>query len=106
MALSSKFRDSIVQQLKSILDENPYSVFIRRLADMEDLDKYRIFLKSDPGLNQRVLNVPSVSQVAAIWSDNDNTNGDSAREIEICTKTGGKKYLNSITIAMTHYSIN
>ena len=44
MALSSKFRESIVQQLRSILHENPYSVFIRRLVGIEDLDKYKFFL--------------------------------------------------------------
>nr|XP_027090441.1 uncharacterized protein LOC113711476 [Coffea arabica] len=91
MALSSKFRESIVQQLKSILDHNPYSVFIRRLAEIKDLDKYRIFLKSNPGLDQRVFNIPSVSQVAAVWLDSDSVNGDSSREIEICTKTGSRK---------------
>nr|XP_027071785.1 uncharacterized protein LOC113696591 [Coffea arabica] len=80
MALSSKFKESIVQQLKSVLDDNPYSIFIRKLAD---IDKYKIFLKSNPGLDQRVFNVPSMSQVAAIWSENDSVNGDRSREIEI-----------------------
>ena len=50
MALSSKFKESIVQQLKSVLDDNPYSMFIRKLADIEEIDKYKIFLKSNPGL--------------------------------------------------------
>ncbi|XP_027177750.1 uncharacterized protein LOC113776901 [Coffea eugenioides] len=91
MVLSAKFRESIVQQLKSVLDDNPYSVFIRRLADIKDLDRYRIFLKSNPGLDQRVFNIPSASQVAAIWLDNDTLNGDSSREIEICTRTRNRK---------------
>ncbi|XP_071905155.1 uncharacterized protein [Coffea arabica] len=91
MVLSAKFRESIVQQLKSVLDHNPYSVFIRRLAYIKDLDRYRIFLKSNPGLDQRVFNISSASQVAAIWLDNDTLNGDSSREIEICTTTRNRK---------------
>lgn len=76
MAWSSKFKESIVQQLKSILDNNPYSVFIWKLADIENLDKYRIFLKSNLGLDQYIFNVPLVSQVATIWSNNENLNGE------------------------------
>ncbi|XP_071925101.1 uncharacterized protein [Coffea arabica] len=91
MAISGKFKESIVQQLRSILDENPYSAFIRSLTEVQDLDRYRIFLKSDSGLDQRVYNTPTVSQVAAIWSESDLNSTQSSRNIEISTKTGNKK---------------
>ncbi|XP_071930166.1 uncharacterized protein [Coffea arabica] len=91
MAISSKFRESIVEQLRSILHENPYSAFIRSLAELQDLDRYRIFLKSDPGFDQRVYNAPTVSQVAAIWSESDLNDTQTSKNIEISTKTGSKK---------------
>ena len=91
MAISSKFRESIVEQLRSLLHENPYSAFIRSLAELQDLDRYRIFLKSDPGFDQRVYNTPTVSQVAAIWSESDLNDTQTSRNIEISTKTDNKK---------------
>nr|XP_027118421.1 uncharacterized protein LOC113735625 [Coffea arabica] len=38
-----------------------------------------------------ISDIDPLSQVAAIWSENDNVNGDKSREIEICTKTGDRK---------------
>ena len=93
MAISSKFRASIIQQLKDILHDNPYSTFIRSLVDLHDLEDHKIFLKSDPGLDQRVYNLPAVSQVAAIWNENDYNSGDGTRNIHIFTKIGRKRML-------------
>ncbi|XP_027077088.2 uncharacterized protein [Coffea arabica] len=93
MAISSKFRESIIQQLKDILHDNPYSTFIRSLVDLHDLEDHKIFLKSDPGLDQRVYNLPAVSQVAAMWNENDYNTGDGTRNIQIFTKTGSKRIL-------------
>ena len=92
MAISSKFRASIIQQLKDILHDNPYSTFIRSLVDLHDLEDHKIFLKSDPGLNQRVYNLPVVSQVAAIWNKNDHNTGDSTEIIQISQRQEASAY--------------
>ncbi|XP_027157485.1 uncharacterized protein LOC113759078 [Coffea eugenioides] len=93
MAISSKFRESIFQQFKDILHDNPYSTFIRSLVDLHDLEDHKIFLKSDPGLDQRVYNLPAVSQVAAMWNENDYNSGDGTQNIHIFTKIGRKRML-------------
>ena len=58
--------------------------------DLHDLEDHKIFLKSDPGLDQRVYNLPAVSQVEKIWNKNDHNTGDSTGKIQIFTKTGSK----------------
>lgn len=81
-------RASIVEKLIQILQQNPYSVFFRSLSGIEELDTHQIIIRSDPGLDQRVYNTPSVSQVAAIWIEGDTLNERRERDIIICRKSG------------------
>ncbi|XP_019246018.1 PREDICTED: uncharacterized protein LOC109225707 isoform X2 [Nicotiana attenuata] len=73
MACSNKINESIVSELMDMLKVNPYSFFIRSLIDIPELQNFHIGLKCDPGLDQRVYNLPTSSEIAAIWvEDNDN----------------------------------
>ncbi|KAG6629755.1 hypothetical protein CIPAW_14G107300 [Carya illinoinensis] len=58
---------SIIAQLIDILHINPYSLFFRSLGDLSNLKNQVIHIRSDVGLDQCVFNVPTSSQVAAIW---------------------------------------
>ncbi|KAL5572066.1 hypothetical protein UlMin_021663 [Ulmus minor] len=68
---SSKLSSNIITRILNILQVNPYSTFFRLLKDISDLKNHKIHLRSDPGLDQRVYNIPSASQVAAILLDDD-----------------------------------
>nr|XP_027108912.1 uncharacterized protein LOC113728748 [Coffea arabica] len=82
MAISNKFRETILQQLQQLLDHNPYAAFFRSLRNFEDIYNHKVFLNSHPSLDQRVYNTPTVSQVAAIWTEHDLNIGDSSQHIQ------------------------
>nr|XP_009767467.1 PREDICTED: uncharacterized protein LOC104218629 [Nicotiana sylvestris] len=64
---SDKLNESTVKELMDILKGNPYSIFLRSLTDMPNLQNFHIALKCDAGLDQRVYNVPTTTEIAAIW---------------------------------------
>ncbi|KAL6639554.1 hypothetical protein ACP70R_023284 [Stipagrostis hirtigluma subsp. patula] len=57
----------VIEMLVGILRDNPYSNTLRRLGQIEDLDNYRVELNLDQRLDQRTYNVPITSEVAAVW---------------------------------------
>lgn len=63
---SSKLRESTLRLLMRVLSANPYAHFLKDLRAIPDLDKHKILLNCNPGLDQRIYNLPSASQVAAI----------------------------------------
>lgn len=63
----------ILAKLSSSLKANPYCQFFRSLGNVPNLEDHGIKINSDPGLDQRVFNAPSVSQVAAVWVANANS---------------------------------
>lgn len=85
---SDKFSESILRKLIHILKINPYSKFFRSLSNIDDLKTYKIHIRCDPGLDQRVYNTPSASQVAAIWIDDDPSADIRVRDISICYHSG------------------
>lgn len=88
MAISSKFKESIIKQLQNILNLNPYANLFRRLSNIDNLHEYQIYLKSDTGVDQRTFNYPTVSQVAAMWNETDGQRGDLSKEIRVYTHDG------------------
>ncbi|KAL0307774.1 UNVERIFIED_CONTAM: hypothetical protein Sangu_3012100 [Sesamum angustifolium] len=48
----------------------------------------RIVLRADPGLDQRIYNIPAVDQVAAIWKDSDEYDMSQSRDIRVYPKSG------------------
>ncbi|KAL6661674.1 hypothetical protein ACP70R_001058 [Stipagrostis hirtigluma subsp. patula] len=57
----------VIEMLVGILHGNPYSNTLRRLGQIEDLDNYRVELNLDQRLDQRTYNVPITSEMAAVW---------------------------------------
>ncbi|KAG5523753.1 hypothetical protein RHGRI_030663 [Rhododendron griersonianum] len=55
-------------------------MFLRRL-DQSSLDSYRIHIRTDVKLNQRVYNSPAADQVGAIWIEGNNANVSHERDI-------------------------
>ncbi|XP_019225656.1 PREDICTED: uncharacterized protein LOC109207229 [Nicotiana attenuata] len=69
MVCSDKLNESAVKKLMDILKDNPYSMFLRSLTDMSNLQNYHIALKCEAGLDQRVYYMPTTIEIAAIWVD-------------------------------------
>lgn len=88
LRFSEKLRASIVKKLIHILEPNPYAIFFRSLSNINELDTHRIIIRCDSGLDQRVYNLPSVSQVAAIWIDNDGSTEHTERVITVHRTSG------------------
>ncbi|XP_042941237.1 uncharacterized protein LOC122275954 [Carya illinoinensis] len=80
---------SIIARLMDILEVNPYCRFFRTLSNISSLENHTIRIRSDIDLDQRVYNAPSVSQVAAIWTETDNCTEQKGRDIIVFNKTGG-----------------
>lgn len=73
-----------------ILSINLYSAFFGSLTNVENLDTRRIVINSNLGLDQRVYNHPTSSQVAAIWTKDD-TPGPKERNIVVQRVSGPKE---------------
>nr|GLL41744.1 uncharacterized protein LOC109154419 [Ipomoea trifida] len=66
---------SVVENLIDVLGRNQYSQFFRNLKDMSSLDDCNIVIRSKASLDQCVYNMPTSSQVAAIWVDEQDGSG-------------------------------
>lgn len=86
--LSDKFCPSTLQTLINILRINPYCKLFRSLSNVDSLHACRIQIRCDAGLDQRVYNTPSVSQVAAVWVDDDPSANIRIRDISIYGHSG------------------
>lgn len=74
---------SIIEKLIGILSINPYSIFLRSLRSIPSLEVYTISIRKDCGLDQRIYNAPSASQVAAIWVEGNNIEGRYSRDVVV-----------------------
>ncbi|KAG2690570.1 hypothetical protein I3760_09G193200 [Carya illinoinensis] len=86
---SIRMNPSIIAQLMDILRVNPYSTFFRSIGDLPNLEYQKIYIKSNPGLDQRVFNAPTSSEVAAIWVENDDSEHSTPRDIFVFNHIGG-----------------
>jgi hypothetical protein len=50
-----------------ILHGNPYTNHLRTMGAIENMDDYHVDLSLDQWLDQRTYNVPTTSEVAAVW---------------------------------------
>ncbi|XP_027071599.1 uncharacterized protein [Coffea arabica] len=82
---SDKLRESTLRLLMRILSNNPYAKFFKNLRNVPNIDTYRIVLNCYPGLDQRVYNLPTASQVAAIWTEDDGESADRNIHIQVYT---------------------
>ena len=62
---------SIISKISDVLNVNPYCQFFQSLRDVPELESYKIEIKTDSGLDQRIYNAPSMSQITAMWVNND-----------------------------------
>ncbi|XP_022841967.1 uncharacterized protein LOC111365659 [Olea europaea var. sylvestris] len=67
---SDKFCEFTLRKLIDVLNKNPYSKFFRSLREVSDLESYCNLLKSNPGVDRRIYNLPTSQQVALVWVDN------------------------------------
>nr|GMC92523.1 replication protein A 70 kDa DNA-binding subunit E-like [Ipomoea batatas] len=74
---------SIVSDLVELMSQNPYAQFFRSLKDVKFGDDFVISLNSTTSLDQRVYNLPTASQVAAIWLENDSDKVPNNRSIKV-----------------------
>ncbi|VFQ91507.1 unnamed protein product [Cuscuta campestris] len=66
----------VIDVILSTLAENPYAKFFHNLRYMNTAEEFSVILKKNPTLDQRVYNMPTASQVAAIWVEDDGNGQD------------------------------
>ncbi|KAK4344714.1 hypothetical protein RND71_034890 [Anisodus tanguticus] len=94
MAYSAHISESVVKRLMNILSKNPYSIFVKPLINIPNISDFYIALNCDPGLDQRVYNLPSASQVAGIWTQDNSTDTISTPHIRIYTHSNSTRLVN------------
>ncbi|XP_071918919.1 uncharacterized protein [Coffea arabica] len=82
---SDKLRESTLRLLMHILSNNPYAKFFKNLRHVPNIDTYKIVLNCHPGLDKRVYNLPTASQVVAIWTEDDDESADRNIHIQVYT---------------------
>ena len=80
---SPRLRESTMKLLMRILESNPYTRFFKSLRDVADLENHKIVLNSNPSLDQRVYNLPTSSQVAAIWTESEGESLEKGPQIQV-----------------------
>ncbi|XP_027166384.1 uncharacterized protein LOC113766387 [Coffea eugenioides] len=86
---SDKLRESTLKLLMRVLSDNPYARFFKSLRDVPHLDNLNIILNCYPSLDQRVYNLPSTSQVAAIWTESEDQLSDRRAHIQVYSRSAG-----------------
>ncbi|XP_027088739.1 uncharacterized protein [Coffea arabica] len=81
---SDKLRGSTLRLLMRILSDNPYAKFFRNLRHVPNINNLSI-VNCYPTLDQRVYNLPSASQVVAIWTENQDESGHTGAHIQVYT---------------------
>ncbi|XP_027181704.1 uncharacterized protein LOC113780084 [Coffea eugenioides] len=82
---SPRLGDSTLKLLMGIIKQNPYTKVFKSLRELPNLDDHSIFLNSNPGLDQHLYNMPTSSEVAAIWTETDNEALDKGAHIQVYT---------------------
>jgi hypothetical protein len=65
------------------------------LANIANLDEYRIELNTDIRIDQRRYNASTVSQVAAIWEEGGDTTKQFERSIMACVTSEEPQYIKA-----------
>nr|GMD83298.1 uncharacterized protein LOC109183853 isoform X1 [Ipomoea batatas] len=83
----------IVSALIQLMLGNPYGQFFRSLKDIAQTDEFNIILRSDISMDQRTHNMPSASQVAAIWIEDNGDGLNGNRNIRVHSHSGRSQYI-------------
>ncbi|VFQ82158.1 unnamed protein product [Cuscuta campestris] len=91
---NSRKRDKLVQQHRAYCyipvtgGARLRVLWSATLKDMNTTDEFSVILKTNPSLDQRVCNMPTTSQVAAIWVEEDANGVSENRHIRVYAKGG------------------
>ncbi|XP_027076324.1 uncharacterized protein [Coffea arabica] len=85
LSSSPRLRESTLRLLMRILESNPYTKFFKNLRHVNNLEDHRIVLNCNPELDQRVYNLPTSSQVAAIWTESEDEALERNAHIQVYT---------------------
>ncbi|XP_071902766.1 uncharacterized protein [Coffea arabica] len=66
-----------------ILEQNPYTKVFKSLRELSNLDDHSIFLNSNLGLDQQLYNMPTASEVVAIWTEHDSETLEEGTNIQV-----------------------
>lgn len=77
-----------------ILKDNPYSIFLRSLTAIPNLQNFHIALNCDVGLDLRVYNLPITIEIAAIWVDGNDSGATHAPHVQIYTHSDSTHKVN------------
>lgn len=83
---SDSINEGIVRKLMNIFKINPYTIFLKNLMDISNIDNLYIALKCDSSLDQQTYNLPTVSEVEDIWIEQNNNSITHTPHIRIYTQ--------------------
>ncbi|XP_058216695.1 uncharacterized protein LOC131327560 [Rhododendron vialii] len=84
-----KLQPHIISGLINTLRANPYSQFFRSLSDLPNIDECQIILKTNPRAEDSTTLPPTVSQVAAIWIEDEGATQLQERDIIVRKQEDG-----------------
>lgn len=82
-----------VEKLMGLMSNNPYAKFLRTLRN-RDLENYKLTIRDDVVVDQRVYNKPTSDQVAAVWIEGNNPSVPNVRDIIVYGNTGKMHKVN------------
>ncbi|XP_015161034.1 uncharacterized protein [Solanum tuberosum] len=94
MLFSETLNRSVIAKLVEILKINPYSIFLKSLTSIPNLLDFYIALKCASAMDQRTYNLPTVSEVAGIWVDDESNNAISTPHIRIHTHSNNSQLVH------------
>ncbi|PWZ27919.1 Cleavage stimulating factor 64 [Zea mays] len=85
----------VIKQIVDILRGNPYSEHLRTMGHVDNLDDYRIALNLDQTLNQKTYNAPLTSEVAAVWIEGSEGQGQFNKSVMLHGKDSSRHCIRS-----------
>ncbi|GAA0159825.1 hypothetical protein LIER_16522 [Lithospermum erythrorhizon] len=81
---------SIVEELVEVMQSNPYTIFLKQVSTLKNIEEYHIVIRSNPSLDQREYNRPTCTEVACIWIENETAEVGPTEpwDIRVYTKSG------------------
>lgn len=89
LKIMPSLRRDTIKKIRCILNEiNPFVSNFCYLSEIRDLSDYRLIIRADSGLDQRVYNTLTASQVAAIWIEGVSPVAMQNRDVVIFPRSG------------------
>ncbi|GAA0165648.1 hypothetical protein LIER_20994 [Lithospermum erythrorhizon] len=81
---------SIVEHLVEVMQSNHYTIFLRQVSTLDNIEEYNIVIRSNPSLDQREYSRPMSTEVAGIWIEDETaeTSPSETWDIRVYTKSG------------------